>query len=98
MEQEFFDRPVPVFVGMGYLTQVRSVPHAHALLSDWPLDQRDPSHLTALQACRAAMAGELTAETARRLFEAFADRRGILAPDASPLVAAISTGTVIRPG
>ncbi len=44
------------------------------------------------------MAGELKAETARRLFEAFARRKGILAPDVSPLLAAVSTGTSIRPG
>lgn len=97
MEQEFFDRSVPIFVGMGYLTHVRSVSHAHALLSDWPLDGRDAAHPDALQACRSAMAGELKAEKARRLFEAFARRKGILAPDVSPLLAAISTETAIRP-
>src|SRR5687768_13571306 len=98
MEQEFFDRSVPVFVGMGYLTNVRSVSHAHALLSDWPGDQPGTEHAMALKACKAALAGALDARAARRLFETFARRKDILAPDASPPVAAISDASVRLPG
>jgi hypothetical protein len=97
MEQENFDRSVPIFVGMGYRTDVRSVSHAHALLSDWPVDQRDTAHAMALRACKAAMVGALDTETARRLFETFARRKDILAPDPSPLVAGIAAGTLELP-
>jgi hypothetical protein len=90
MENELFDRPVPIFVGMGYLTQVNDVPHAYALLSDWPTHWRCPAHAMALKACRAAMVGELDAETVRILFETFARRKDILAPYTSALVAAKS--------
>ena len=98
MEQEFFDRSVPVLVGMGYLTHVRSVSHAHALLSDWPGGQPGSAHAMALEACKAAMAGALDAGTARRLFETFARRKDILAPDASPPAAAILDGSAEMPG
>ena len=98
MEKEFFDRAVPIFVGLGYLTHVESVSHAHALLSDWPVDRRGPAHAMALAACKAAIAGDLDAKTARRVFETFARRKNILAPVASPPMAAISAEPAERPG
>jgi len=98
MEWEVFGRSVPIFVGMGYLVNVGSASHAHALLSDWPIERRGAAHATALQACRAAMAGELDVETARRLFEAFARAKDILAPDAGKLVTAIPGGSAETPG
>ena len=66
MEREFFDRSVPIFVGMGYLTHVGTASRAHALLSDWPIDRRGAAHARALRACRAAMAGELDFEQSLR--------------------------------
>jgi hypothetical protein len=82
-EYETFEEPVPVFVGLGYLTRIETVSQAYALLSDWPCGQRDPAHVAALNACKAA-------------FAAFASKKGILASEADPVVAAISTGALDR--
>ena len=57
-EYETFEEPVPVFVGLGYLTRIETVSQAYALLSDWPCGQRDPAHAAALNACKAALARE----------------------------------------
>jgi hypothetical protein len=97
MEYSDFEEPVPVFVGLGYLTRVETVAQAYALLSDWPYDQRGPAHSVALNACKAALAREVDAETARSTFAAFARKKGILAPEPDPVVAAISTGVFARP-
>jgi hypothetical protein len=95
-EYETFEEPVPVFVGLGYLTRIETVSQAYALLSDWPCGQRDPAHAVALNACKAALAREIDSETARSAFAAFASKKGILASEADPVVAAISTSALDR--
>ena len=57
---------------------------------------KDPEF--ALAACKAAIAGDLDAKTARRVFETFARRKNILAPVASPPLAAISGEPAELPG
>jgi hypothetical protein len=75
-----FDRPLSIFVGLGFPRQVQSVVEAYQLLQDWS-EARGPAHAAALKACRAAMAGEIDAETARGVVEGFARHRGILVSD-----------------
>lgn len=82
MNDRRFAEPVTILVGLGFPFQVNSVLDALDILSDWP-GGRNPSQAAALNACRAALAGELDEETARGVFEAFARRTGILMPDVS---------------
>jgi hypothetical protein len=46
----------------------------------------------ALKACKAALAGEIEAETARGMFFAFAQRNDLLAPRLDEVVAAETVG------
>ena len=82
MNTNTFKQPVPIFVGLGFPHQVESVGEAHQILSDWPTASRGFDHAVALDACRSALAGEVDSDTARSVFERFARRRGILAPEA----------------
>lgn len=94
MEYDRFDEPVGVFVGMGYLAQIETVGRAYALLADMPDHQRGPAHTMAMNACKAAMAKEVDAETARSTFVRYAQSKGILAPEIKPVIAAQASGTV----
>jgi hypothetical protein len=69
-----FDNPVYIPVGVGFPAEVGSVEHAYALLNDLPVWRRDSAHAVALNACRAALSGEIDAETARATLAAFARR------------------------
>lgn len=80
MEHNLFERPVTILVGLGFPTEVKSVTEAIAVLYEWPPSRRDPAHVVAFHACKAALAGEIEAETARGLFVAFAQRHDLLAP------------------
>jgi hypothetical protein len=81
MECNMFNTPVTIFVGLGFPTEVRTVSEAYALLSEWPLSKKEPTHAMALKACKAALWGDVEAETARSLFVAFARKHDALAPD-----------------
>ncbi len=82
MKTDCFEKPVRIFVGLGYPTEIGSVIDAYRYLLEWPAQSRDKGHSVALNACRAALRGEVDAETARGLFVAFARRNDLLAPDA----------------
>ena len=88
MKHDLFEEPVRIYVGLNFRKEVESVAEAYAFLNDWPPDQRNSDHTTALRACRAALLGEIDPETARGTFRAFARRAGILAPEADDIVAA----------
>ena len=81
MKTDCFKEPVPIFVGLGYPAEIGSVIDAYRYLLEWPTQSRDKGHSVALNACRAALRGEVDAETARGLFIAFARRHDLLAPD-----------------
>lgn len=85
MNHTRFEEPVTVLVGMGLPARIASVTEAYALLQDWPVAGRNGVHAVALNACRAALAGEIDAETARATFVAFAKRNEMLVPDAASL-------------
>jgi hypothetical protein len=77
-----FERPVAIFVGLGFPREVDSVLEAYQVLTEWPSGSRGPAHGMALDSCRAALTDEVDGEAVRAAFEAFARERGILAPDA----------------
>ena len=81
MQYNMFNTPVTIIVGLGFPTEVRTVAEAYALLSEWPLSKKDPAHAMALKACKAALCGDVEAETARGLLVAFARKHDALAPD-----------------
>jgi hypothetical protein len=49
---------------------------------------RNAAHIMALKACKAALSGEVEAETARGTFEAFARKHDLLAPEMDDFIAA----------
>ena len=78
MDRTRFEKPVEIFVGLGFQRPVRSAMEAYKILSDMPGTSRAKE--IALKACRAAIAGEIEPETARAAFVTFARRNDILAP------------------
>ena len=87
MKPDMFRQPVSILVGLGFPTQVRCVMDAYRHLVEWPASQSDGAHSVALKACRAALRGEIEAETARGLFAAFAEKHDLLAPENNGIVA-----------
>jgi hypothetical protein len=87
MKPDMFRQPVFILVGLGFPAEVRSVMDAYRHLAEWPTSQRDGAHSVALKACRAALRGEIEAETARGLFAAFAEKHDLLAPEIDGIVA-----------
>ncbi|AYM65770.1 MULTISPECIES: DUF982 domain-containing protein [Agrobacterium tumefaciens complex] len=87
MKPDMFRRPVTILVGLGFPAEVRSVMDAYRHLAEWPASLRDTAHSIALKACRAALRGEIEAETARGLFAAFAEKHDLLAPDTDVIAA-----------
>ncbi|KRB23740.1 MULTISPECIES: DUF982 domain-containing protein [Mesorhizobium] len=92
MEHDRFQHPVRVLVGLGFPTDIQSVKDAFVLLDEWPPSKRGPAHGVALNACRAALAGEVDAETARGTFVAFARRMDLLVQAEGDIVAAKAVG------
>ncbi|MBP0441355.1 DUF982 domain-containing protein [Tianweitania sediminis] len=76
-----FEQPVSIFVGLGFPSSIESVEDAYRILNDWD-GRRGPAHSAALNACRAAIHGEIEPETVRGIFTAFAKAHGIIVPDA----------------
>ncbi|MGN6464780.1 MAG: DUF982 domain-containing protein [Rhizobiaceae bacterium] len=91
METNLFEEPVTIFSGLGIPTKVETVAEAFSVLVDWPGWKRDSAHQIALKACRAALAGDIDAETVRSTFVAFARRSAILVPEIDEVVAARAT-------
>jgi hypothetical protein len=77
-----FDRPVSIFVGLGFPRDVETVLEAYQVLTEWPAASRGAAHERALVRCRAALADGGDVQGVRTAFETFARERGILAPDA----------------
>jgi hypothetical protein len=77
-----FDRPVSIFVGLGFPRDVETVLDAYQVLTEWPSASRGAAHERALTRCRAALADGGDVQGVRTAFETFARERGILAPDA----------------
>ncbi len=88
MKPDSFAKPVRILVGLGFPAEVASVLDAYRHLVEWPKALKDHAHLVALNACVAALRGEIEAETARGLFAAFAERHDLLVPDIDVVAAA----------
>lgn len=88
-----FERPVSIFVGLGFPTSIDNVLDAHRILTDWD-GSRGPAHGAAVNACKAALRGEVDGETVRGIFSAFAKAHGIVVPDAVAAAKKISTNAV----
>ena len=88
MKPDTFNKPIRVLVGLGAVREIRNALEAYSFLNDAPGYMRNPAQLMALKACKAALLGEIEAETARGAFEAFARKQDLLAPDTDYLIAA----------
>ena len=82
MKSRRFERPVAIFVGLGFPREVETVIEAYQVLTEWPNGGRGPLYEPALASCRAALAGNAEPASVGSAFEAFARERGILASDA----------------
>ncbi|MBZ9986460.1 DUF982 domain-containing protein [Mesorhizobium sp. BH1-1-5] len=74
-----FENPISVWVGMGFPRQLNTVVDAYQFATDWC--GNSPEQKAAIRACRAALVGDIDAETARGIFAAFARKKDILIED-----------------
>jgi hypothetical protein len=96
MEHNTFETAVTVLIGLGFPAKIQTVTEAYALLEDWPPSRRDTVHSVALKGCRAALSGQIEAETARGMFVAFARKHDLLAPEPQGVAAAHQEGNARR--
>jgi hypothetical protein len=81
-----FEKPIQVWVGLGFPRQLNTVADAYQFAVDWC--GNSPEQKAAIRACKAALVGDVEAETARGVFLAFARKKDILLnDDAMPLMA-----------
>ena len=79
-----FEKPIHVWVGLGFPRQLNTVVDAYHFAVDWC--GNSPEQKAAIRACKAALAGDIDAETASGVFAAFARRKDFLIEDgATPL-------------
>ena len=74
-----FEKPVHVLVGLGFPRQIHNTFDAYQFLMNWC--GNSPEQKAAIRACKAALAGDVDAETARGVFVAFARMKDILLED-----------------
>ena len=74
-----FEKPIRVWVGLGFPRQLNTVVDAYQFAIDWC--GNSPEQRAAIRACRAALAGDVDAETAKGVFVAFARKKDILIED-----------------
>ena len=95
MEHNLFEHPLTIVVGLGFPTEIKTVTQAIAVLYEWPPSKRDSAHAVAFNACKAALAGEIEAETARGMFVAFARRHDLLAPRLEKMITVVPNGEFV---
>lgn len=71
-----FKKPVCIWVGLGFPRQLNTVVDAYQFVLDWC--GNSPEQKAAIRACKAALTGDIDAETARGVFVAFARKKDIL--------------------
>lgn len=74
-----FEKPIRVLVGLGFPRQLNTVVDAYQFAMEWC--GNSPEQRAAIRACKAALSGDVDAETARDIFMAFARKKGILVQD-----------------
>jgi hypothetical protein len=77
-----FEEPVQVWVGLGFPRQINSVVDAYQFALDYC--GNSPEQKAAIRVCKAALAGEVDAKTARGVFIAFAKKKGLMIDDWAP--------------
>lgn len=85
--QKRFDRPVSIFVGLGFPRDIDTLLDAFHVLTEWT-GSRGADHAQASASCREALAGRIEMSQAREDFETFARNHDILASEALALTAA----------
>jgi hypothetical protein len=88
MTPDTFEKPIRILVGLGQPKDIRTVLDAYMILNDAPSYIRNAAQMMALKVCKAALLGEVEAETARGAFKAFARKHDLLAPEADNWIAA----------
>ncbi len=81
MLSQSFSTPVLVWVGLGYPRKLNTVADAYQFAMEWC--GNSPEQRAAIRACRAALAGDIDAETAKGVFVAFARKKDMLIEDAT---------------
>ncbi|MBT1159281.1 DUF982 domain-containing protein [Aminobacter anthyllidis] len=79
MLAQFFEKPIRVWVGLGFPRQLNTVVDAYQFAMEWC--GNSPEQRAAIRACKAALSGDVDAETARGVFTAFARKKDILVLD-----------------
>ncbi|RRH96000.1 DUF982 domain-containing protein [Mesorhizobium tamadayense] len=79
MLAEPFERPIRVWIGLEFPRQLNTVADAYQFVVDWC--GNSPEQKAAIRACKAALAGDIDAETARGVFVAFARSKDLLIED-----------------
>ncbi len=74
-----FEKPVRVWVGLGFPRQLNTVMDAYQFAVEWC--GNGPEQRATIRACKAALAGEIDAETARGVFVTFARKKDLLMED-----------------
>jgi hypothetical protein len=93
-----FDEPVYLTVGIGMPAEIDSVERAYALLNEWPFWRRNRLHQVALNACKAALAGDIDVETAKNTLAAFAERaEGAIYPSHAPQISYLPNSRTYSP-
>lgn len=78
MKDDLFGTPVFAKAGKYSIQEIGCVMDAIEFMEEWPVHRRSVIHGTALSACYAACDGRKPVETARKAFEIWARREGIL--------------------
>ena len=71
-----FEKPIRVWVGLGFPRQLNTVADAYQFVLEWC--GNSPEQRAAMRACKAALVGDVDPETARGVFMAFARKKDIL--------------------
>jgi hypothetical protein len=71
-----FEKPIRVWVGLGFPRQLNTVADAYQFAMEWC--GNSPEQKAAVRACKAALVGDVDPETARGVFVAFARKKDIL--------------------
>jgi len=79
MLAQSFKKPIRVWVGLGFPRQLNTVVDAYQFAMEWC--GNSPEQRAAIRACKAALSGDVDAETARGVFSAFARKKDILLQD-----------------
>lgn len=85
MDSLHFFAPVHVARGPGHpVEEIESVAEALVFLREWPTGRRGPVYQCALRCCEAALAGQMTAEEARKSLASFIRITGLPTGRATP--------------